>query len=111
MKAGLVLLVVFAICALMWKHASEAREDGDCGVMAAVAEGDADGVLRRLAGGAPFGGDSGTAVIVWAAWQGQTGVLEALIKHGVDVNTRTPAGWTALMMAVMADRAEAVEAL
>ena len=111
MKAGVVFLVVFSVCTLMWKHAAEVRGDEECGVMAAVAAGDADGVLRLLAAGAPLVDESGTPIVVWASWQGQTRVLEALLRHGVDPNAQTPAGWTALMMAVMADRTEAVEVL
>ena len=115
MKFSLVLLLVLVIGRVMWDRAgvlgAGAADDVNEAMAAAVAEGDADAVLRRLAAGAPLVDDSGTPIVVWAAWQGQTGVLEALIEHGVDVNARTPAGWTALMMAVMADRTEAVEAL
>ena len=115
MKFSLVLLLVLVIGRVMWDRAGGVgagdTDDVNEAMAIAVVEGDADGVLRRLAAGAPLVDDAGTPVVVWAAWQGQTGVLEALIEHGVDVNVRTPAGWSALMMAVMAERADAVEAL
>ena len=46
-----------------------------------------------------------------AALAGQTETVEALLRHGVDVNTRTHEGHTALIFAVINRHAATVQSL
>ena len=53
----------------------------------------------------------GQTALMWAAWEGHTQVVGALIEHGAAVQTRTTTGYTALLLAAREGYTETTLAL
>ncbi len=115
MKAWMSLVLVAGVVAFVWQGASGwcalgGEEDGVTAVMRGDVEGVERAVGREVARGATAEGACGPLLCL-AAWEGQEEVARALLRRGADVNARTSAGWTPLMMAVVGEREEMVRML
>jgi ankyrin repeat protein len=53
----------------------------------------------------------GQTALMWAAAEGHASVIEALIKHGADVQARSNGGFSALLFAAREGRISAIDAL
>ena len=54
---------------------------------------------------------NGQTALMWAAWEGHTGVVRTLLGHGAEVDARTTTGYTALVLAAREGYREITELL
>jgi ankyrin len=79
-----------------------ALPSGETPLMAAAQRGDVETVRALLKGGAnPNAKQAGTGhtALMWALTERHAGVVDALVKHGADVNLASTTGFTPLMFA------------
>ncbi len=88
--------------------------EGETVLMAAARAGDVDTLRLLLAHGADVGAREswrGQTALMWAAAQNHARAVHNLIELGARVDERSDAGWSALLFAVRAGQAGAVDAL
>ena len=91
-----------------------AQASGETVLMTCARGGVVAAVSPLLAGGADVNAAEptrGQTALMWAAWEGHTGVVRALIAHGAAVDARTTTGYTALLLAAREGDRETTEAL
>ena len=93
-------------------HAAQAT--GETVLMTCARGGVVDAVSPLLARDADVNATEasrGQTALMWAAWEGHTEVVGALIEHGADVHGRTTTGYTALLLAAREGYTETTQAL
>ena len=91
-----------------------ARATGETILMTCARGGVVDAVNPLLARGVDLNAKEashGQTALMWAAWEGHTQVVGALIEHGADVDARTTTGYTALLLAAREGYTETTQAL
>jgi ankyrin repeat protein len=94
--------------------ANSAALEGQTALMTAARNGNTDAVRVLLANGANVNVREpvkGQTPLMWAAGAGNAGAIKLLTDAGADVQTKSQAGYTALMFAVLNERIEAARVL
>ena len=95
-------------------NSNAARATGETVLMTCARGGVVDAVNPLLARGVDLNAAEATlgqTALMWAAWEGHTQVVRALIEHGADVHARTTTGYTALLLAAREGYQETTQAL
>jgi ankyrin repeat protein len=88
--------------------------EGQTALMTAARNGNADAVRVLLANGANANAREpvkGQTALMWAAGAGNAAAVKLLVDAGADVQTKSQAGFTALLLAVLNERLDAVRTL
>ena len=113
----MLLAVLTVPIAPHWAAAQEAQEEESAeaegpDIISPVMDGDVRAVRSAIDDGAdPNEADDGLPVLVYAALQGQTDIVTALIEAGANVNATGPSEATALMYAAAGGHMEVLQAL
>ena len=110
----MLLAVLTVPIAPRWAAAQEAQEEEAEGpdIISPVMDGNVRAVRSAIDDGAdPNEADDGLPVLVYAALQGQTDIVTALIEAGANVNATGPGEATALMYAAAGGHMKVLQAL
>ena len=107
-----VLTVPISPLQAVAQEAEEAAEAEGPDIIGPVMDGNVRAVSSAIDDGAdPNEADDGLPVLVYAALQGQTDIVTALIEAGANVNATGPSEATALMYAAAGGHMEVLQAL